>query len=109
MRESVGASALFFSQKYGFFLKVPSDIVGEIILWPASVFSKEIDVGRMKRILLGLQEDAGGKEGSGGNQLAGNWANRRPGIGDLPPDRSEQANFCFFIIHYEYIAHRKGR
>lgn len=66
MRESVGTSAFFFSQKYGFFLKVPSDIVGEIILWPASVFSKEIDVGRMKRILLGLQEDAGGKEGSGG-------------------------------------------
>lgn len=66
MRESVGTSALFFSQKYGFFLKVPSDIVGEIILWPASVFSKEIDVGRMKRILPGLQGDAGGKEGSGG-------------------------------------------
>lgn len=53
-------------------------------------------MGRMKRILLGLQEDAGGKEGSGGNQLAGNWANRRPGIGDLPPDRSEQAGFLFF-------------
>ena len=44
-----------------------------------------------------------------GNQLAGNCANRRPGIGDLPRTGLNRLIFVFFIIHYEYIARGKGR